>query len=149
MWTTTPALLDEQGVLRPALLQPVQQLQGLPVQPAAGSPTGASAGTFAGSPAGPRCLAAPVTGVSHPFTGPLVYYTWDVELHYTASIAGTIAVSFDRGERVRVPVQAGTHTVWFRMVGAGRQMTVRLLNSAMVFCLNGAQVGSLALPSQM
>ena len=149
MWTTTPALLDEQGVLRPALLQPVQQLQGLPVQPAAGSPTGASAGTFAGSPAGPRCLAAPVTGVSHPFTGPLVYSTWDVELHYTASIAGTIAVSFDRGERVRVPVQAGTHTVWFRMVGAGRQMTVRLLNSAMVFCLNGAQVGSLALPSQM
>ncbi|WQD13383.1 MAG: hypothetical protein U1U88_001614 [Lawsonella clevelandensis] len=99
-----------QGVLRPALLQPVQRLQGLPVQPAAGTPTGASAGTFAGWPASPRCLAAPVTGVSHPFTGPLVYSTWDVELHYTASIAGTIAVSFDR-ENGAVPVQAGTHTV--------------------------------------
>ena len=147
-WTTTPALLDEQGVLRPAEVQPVTHLQGLPAQPAAGIPSGTSAGTSVGAPGGPSCLAAPVTGVSHPFTSPLVYYTWDVELHYTASISGTIEVTFDRGERVRVPVQAGTHTVWFRMAGAGGQMTVRLFDPAMVFCLNDAQVGSLALPPQ-
>lgn len=93
-------------------------------------------------------MAAPVAGVSQPFTSQLVYYAWDVELHYTANLPGTIEVSFDQGQRMRVPVEKGTHTVWFRMMGAGRQMTVRLLDPRMVFCLKDAQVGSLALPPQ-
>lgn len=136
LWTTTPALLDERGVLQPAVVQPVAQLQGL------------SADVSAGAPGAASCLAAPVAGVSQPFTSQLVYYAWDVELHYTANLPGTIEVSFDQGQRMRVPVEKGTHTVWFRMMGAGRQMTVRLLDPRMVFCLKDAQVGSLALPPQ-
>ncbi|WQD13379.1 MAG: hypothetical protein U1U88_001610 [Lawsonella clevelandensis] len=69
MWTTTPALLDEQGVLRPAPRSRCSSCKGcrcsLPqvaqlVRPLVRSPVRRPV---------PRCLAAPVTGVSHPFTG--------------------------------------------------------------------------------
>ncbi|MBF6353428.1 hypothetical protein IU449_02510 [Nocardia higoensis] len=93
----------------------------------------------------------PVPGCGHrvaggsaelPLGGPLMDWEWAVHLNYYANTDGDIELGLDGSEdTVRVPVRAGLHQVFVRLLGAGRALRVRTVTPGLTLCVGNGPVG--------
>lgn len=93
----------------------------------------------------------PVPGCGHridgdlsvrvPLDGPMIAHEWTAQLNYFAARDGEITVGFERGEKVPVPVRAGTGTVFARIVGSGSALLVQARAPGSQVCLGVGPVG--------
>lgn len=93
----------------------------------------------------------PVPGCGHrvddhvpvrvPLDGPMIAHEWTAQLNYFADRDATITVGFETGKKVEVPVRAGMHTVYVRIVGQGSALLVQSRNPGLALCLGTGPVG--------
>lgn len=93
----------------------------------------------------------PVPGCGHrvedrvpvraPLDGPMFPHEWTVQLNYFADREATVAVGFETGKKVEVPVRAGMHTVYARIVGQGSALLIQSRTPGLVLCLGTGPVG--------
>ncbi|WP_280424125.1 hypothetical protein [Nocardia carnea] len=101
-------------------------------------------------------IPGPVPGCGHrvdgripvrvPLDGPMIAHEWTAQLNYFADRDATIAVGFESGKKVEVPVRAGMHTVYARIVGQGSALLVQSRNPDLVLCLGTGPVGVASYP---
>ncbi|WP_051684387.1 hypothetical protein [Blastococcus sp. URHD0036] len=104
-WTDDLQLLDDDGHLLPAAVQPVAAVVPGPI---------AGCGWGAGT--------AGVVDVA--LDAPLSEQVWVVRLDYIAAADGTVDVALPGGDPVRAPVSAGLHSVFLRLTGSGPALQV-------------------------
>lgn len=93
----------------------------------------------------------PVPGCGHrvddrlpvrvPLDGPMIAHEWTAQLNYFADRDATITVGFETGKKVEVPVRAGMHTVYARIVGQGSALLVQSRTPGLALCLGTGPVG--------
>ncbi|NKY59641.1 hypothetical protein HGA15_26530 [Nocardia flavorosea] len=93
----------------------------------------------------------PVPGCGHriddrmpvrvPLDGPMIAHEWTAQLNYFADRAATITVGFEAGKKTEVPVRAGMHTVYVRIVGQGSALLVQSRTPGLALCLGTGPVG--------
>ncbi|WP_245669382.1 hypothetical protein [Nocardia speluncae] len=93
----------------------------------------------------------PVPGCGHrvddrvpvrvPLDGPMIAHKWTVQLNYAADRDATITVGFETGKKVEVPVRAGIHTVYARIVGQGSALLLQSRTPGLTLCLGTGPVG--------
>ncbi|MFD4401923.1 hypothetical protein ACFWPH_04085 [Nocardia sp. NPDC058499] len=93
----------------------------------------------------------PVPGCGHrvddrvpvrvPLDGPMFPHEWTAQLNYFADRDATITVGFETGKKVEVPVRAGMHTVYARIVGQGLALLVQSRTPGLALCLGTGPVG--------
>lgn len=93
----------------------------------------------------------PVPGCGHridgrlpvrvPLDGPMIAHEWTAQLNYFADRDAMITVGFEAGKKVEVPVRAGMHTVYARIVGQGSALLVQGRTPGLVLCLGTGPVG--------
>ena len=95
----------------------------------------------------PHCGYPMTTGlrVSLPLDHPVDFGDWTVQLNYIASQPGHLQVSFATGPAVTVPLAAGLHPVYLRLVGGGGHVDVTQTSPARDLCVYSGTVG-LVLP---
>ncbi|WP_228785057.1 hypothetical protein [Nocardia cyriacigeorgica] len=76
-----------------------------------------------------------------PLDGPMLAHEWTVQLNYLASRDGTVALGFEYGDRVAVPVQKGLHTVYVRVVGSGSLLRIAAQTPGLDLCIASGPVG--------
>lgn len=122
-WTTDPVVIDAVGTLHPADVTGGRSFPPGP-EPVCGHRI---------DPDGTRIA----------LDGPLMSRDWVVQINHFADTAGTVAVRFDEGEEVEVPVPGGLSTVYARVEGAGTGVTVTPRDGVSDLCLGGGVVGVL------
>ncbi|WP_174550499.1 hypothetical protein [Nocardia shimofusensis] len=93
----------------------------------------------------------PVPGCGHrvaggsvelPLGGPLMDWEWAVQLNYFANTDGEVDLGLDGSDdTVRVPVRAGLHRVFVRLLGAGQALRVRTVTPGLTLCVGNGPVG--------
>jgi hypothetical protein len=78
-----------------------------------------------------------------PLVGPLLHWAWTAQLNYHADRDGTITVALSDGAPVDVPVQAGLHQVFVRMLGRGYHLDVRPRTPGLSLCVGAGPIGTL------
>lgn len=121
--TTDLRMLDDVGVLRPADVVPGLVLTAGPA-PGCGWPVAGDVGTAVALP------------------GPLPGGEWTARLDYSAERDGEVLVAFGPGEAVPVPVTAGSHTVFVRLLGEGPTLSVTAKTPDTGVCVVGGVVGT-------
>ncbi len=76
-----------------------------------------------------------------PLDGPMIAHEWTAQLNYFADRDATITVGFEAGKKVEVPVRAGMHTVYARIVGQGAALLVQSRTPGSALCLGTGPVG--------
>ncbi|HLS77560.1 MAG TPA: hypothetical protein VK083_12290 [Nocardia sp.] len=93
----------------------------------------------------------PVPGCGHrvgntparlPLGEPLMDWEWAVRLNYYAATDGEVELGLDgSADTVVVPVRAGLHTVFVRLLGAGEAVRLRVRTPGLALCVGDGQVG--------
>lgn len=93
----------------------------------------------------------PVPGCGHrvegempvrvPLDGPMIAHEWTAQLNYFADRDAWITVGFESGKKVSVPVRAGMHTVFVRIVGSGSALLIQNRTPGLALCLGTGPVG--------
>lgn len=93
----------------------------------------------------------PVPGCGHrvegempvrvPLDGPMIAHEWTAQLNYFADRDARITVGFETGKKVSVPVRAGMHTVYVRIVGSGSALLIQNRTPGLALCLGTGPVG--------
>ncbi|MFI5718369.1 hypothetical protein [Nocardia sp. NPDC051750] len=73
--------------------------------------------------------------------GPMIAHEWTAQLNYFADRDAQIAVGFESGVKVPVPVRAGLHTVFVRIVGSGSALLIHNRTPGSQVCLGTGPVG--------
>lgn len=73
--------------------------------------------------------------------GPLLDWLWTVALPYCANIDGELQIGLAGGDPVTIPVQAGLHSVYVQLRGAGTGLQMRPLTPGVQLHLGAARVG--------
>ncbi|MEU1985665.1 hypothetical protein [Nocardia sp. NPDC019395] len=73
--------------------------------------------------------------------GPMIAHEWTAQLNYFADRDAQITVGFESGAKVAVPVRAGMHTVFVRIVGSGSALLVGNRTPGAQLCLGTGPVG--------
>jgi hypothetical protein len=68
-------------------------------------------------------------------------WEWTVELDVVADRDGTFVAEMEGGDPVRVPVGAGSRTIWLRIVGGGPELFLRAGTPGMSLCVTGGTLG--------
>ncbi|RDI63005.1 hypothetical protein [Nocardia pseudobrasiliensis] len=79
--------------------------------------------------------------VDIPLDGPLLDNGWTTQLNYLADRDGRITVALEHGRTVVVPVRAGLHTVYVRVVGNGAALRIGSHTPGLDLCLGVGPVG--------
>ncbi len=79
--------------------------------------------------------------VDIPLDGPLLDNGWTAQLNYLADRDGRITVGLEYGRTVVVPVTAGLHTVYVRLVGNGTTLRIGSHTPGLDLCLGVGPVG--------
>ncbi|QGU08127.1 hypothetical protein COCCU_11075 [Corynebacterium occultum] len=120
--TTTPVLVDAQGMLIDAVLS-------------------GSRSTLPGETPGCGTLVG-AEGVSMGLDGPLLERDWVVEFNYFAEHPGAVELSLD-GEPSLVPLVAGLNQVFVSVVGGGESLQLRPTPGVGEFCVADSHLGIL------
>jgi peptidoglycan/LPS O-acetylase OafA/YrhL len=78
---------------------------------------------------------------SIPLDGPLIDWVWTLQLNYFASQDGALSVRVSEGEAVEVPVEAGLHQVYVRLVGGGDAVVVEPQTEGLYACVGAGPIG--------
>ncbi|MBF6184528.1 MULTISPECIES: hypothetical protein [Nocardia] len=81
------------------------------------------------------------TPVDLPLDGPMIENKWTAQLNYLADRDGRITVALGDGEPVVVPVRAGVHTVYVRVIGGGTALRVGAFTPGLGLCIGVGPVG--------
>ncbi|WP_238815729.1 hypothetical protein [Nocardia brasiliensis] len=73
--------------------------------------------------------------------GPMLEHEWTAQLNYLADRNGKLAVTFEHGEPVTVPVRAGLNTVYVRLTGSGSALRLVSRTEGLTTCLGVGPVG--------
>jgi hypothetical protein len=73
--------------------------------------------------------------------GPMLEHGWTAQLNYFASQDGRVTVAFEHGRAVVVPVRAGLHTVFVRLVGGGDTLLIAARTPGLDVCVGVGPVG--------
>ncbi|MFF0489076.1 hypothetical protein ACFYTQ_08625 [Nocardia sp. NPDC004068] len=73
--------------------------------------------------------------------GPLLDFGWTAQLNYLASRDGEITVGLEHGRTVVVPVTAGLHTVYVRLIGNGETLRIGSHTPGLDVCVGVGPVG--------
>ncbi|WP_156094828.1 hypothetical protein [Nocardia lijiangensis] len=84
---------------------------------------------------------AGLTPVELPLDGPTLDNNWTAQLNYVSDRDGHITVGLERGRPVVVPVEAGTHTVYVRVVGGGSSLRISSYTTGLALCVGVGPVG--------
>ena len=76
-----------------------------------------------------------------PLDGPLIPWSWTVQLNYLAGDDGVLEVALD-GETIRTPVQKGANTVYVRVGGGGNALHLTSATPGVGICLESGAVGN-------
>lgn len=76
-----------------------------------------------------------------PLDGPMISHKWTAQLNYFAARDGRIDVGFDGHPPVAVPVRAGMHTVYVRLLGSGSALRIRSRTPGQELCIGTGPVG--------
>ncbi|WP_245547278.1 hypothetical protein [Nocardia brevicatena] len=76
-----------------------------------------------------------------PLDGPMISHQWTAQLNYFAARDGRIDVGFDGHPPVSVPVRAGMHTVYVRLLGSGSALRIRSQTHGQELCIGRGPVG--------
>ncbi|MFI9406628.1 hypothetical protein [Nocardia sp. NPDC052316] len=76
-----------------------------------------------------------------PLNGPMLEHEWTAQLNYLADRDGQLAVAFEHGRTVVVPVRRGLNTVFVRLVGSGSSLQISSRTEHLVVCLGSGPVG--------
>ncbi|MBF6125329.1 hypothetical protein IU504_07340 [Nocardia brasiliensis] len=79
--------------------------------------------------------------VSVRLDGPMLEHEWTAQLNYLADRDGKLAVAFEHGTPVTVPVQAGLNTVYVRLTGSGSALRISSRTPNLTTCLGVGPVG--------
>lgn len=129
-WTEQLQLLDDDGRLVPGRLLPVRDTLPGPVPDCGARVTG------------PRAPVDPGRTGELVLTEGVLEWEWTVALNYLADQDGAVTVSMPLGQSVQVPVRAGLHTVYVRLVGGGQSLRVAADSPDLNLCLGSAALGS-------
>jgi hypothetical protein len=77
-----------------------------------------------------------------PLDGPLMPWSWTVQLNYLAGGDGVLEVALD-GETVRTPVTEGANTVYIRIAGGGDKIRLTSATPGLAVCLDSGIVGNM------
>ncbi|MEU2256804.1 hypothetical protein ABZ540_26890 [Nocardia xishanensis] len=81
------------------------------------------------------------TPVELPLDGPMLDNNWTAQLNYLADRNGRITVGLEHGRPVVVPVEAGMHTVYVRVVGGGSILRIGSYTTGLGLCVGVGPVG--------
>ncbi|MEV0029486.1 hypothetical protein [Nocardia sp. NPDC050793] len=81
------------------------------------------------------------TPVELPLDGPMLDNNWTAQLNYLADRDGHITVGLEHGRPVVVPVEAGQHTVYVRVVGGGSVLRIGSYTTGLGLCVGVGPVG--------
>lgn len=73
--------------------------------------------------------------------GPMLEHEWTAQLNYLAGRDGKLAVAFEHGTPVTVPVHAGLNTVYVRLTGSGSALRISSRTPDLTTCLGVGPVG--------
>ncbi|MFE3442820.1 hypothetical protein ACFXNW_07300 [Nocardia sp. NPDC059180] len=73
--------------------------------------------------------------------GPMLAHKWTVQLNYLAGRDGLVTLAFEHGDKVRVPVQKGLHTVFVRVIGSGSFLRIATETPGLDVCVASGPVG--------
>ncbi|WP_280469888.1 hypothetical protein [Nocardia brasiliensis] len=73
--------------------------------------------------------------------GPMLEHEWTAQLNYLAGRDGKLAVAFEHGTPVTVPVRAGLNTVYVRLTGSGSALRLSSRTPDLTTCLGVGPVG--------
>ncbi|WP_433578056.1 hypothetical protein [Nocardia brasiliensis] len=73
--------------------------------------------------------------------GPMLEHEWTAQLNYLADRDGKLAVAFEHGKPVTVPVRAGLNTVYVRLTGSGAALRISSRTPDLTTCLGVGPVG--------
>jgi hypothetical protein len=76
-----------------------------------------------------------------PLDGPLIPWSWTVQLNYLAGDDGVLEVALD-GETIRTPVQKGANTVYVRVGGGGGALHLTSATPGVGICVESGAVGN-------
>ncbi|WP_435591386.1 hypothetical protein [Nocardia sp. bgisy118] len=76
-----------------------------------------------------------------PLDGPMLDNNWTAQLNYLADRDGHITVGLEHGRPVVVPVEAGVHTVYVRVVGGGSSLRIGSYTTGLALCIGVGPVG--------
>lgn len=126
-WTDDLRVLDDEGDLRPARVEPgVSVIEG--AVPGCGWSIAAGDGTAVD------------------FSEDIIGWEWTAEVRYVADRDGTVVVELPlRGVPVRAPVQQGSNTLYLRLIGGGDALRITTVTTGLELCVNGGAMGHIAL----
>ena len=85
-------------------------------------------------------------GTATKLFGTVLVWEWTIELRVAADRAGELVVEMeDEGEPVRVPVSAGTQTIFIRVAGGGAVIRMTAATPGMGVCVTGGNLGNIDL----
>ncbi|WP_405167100.1 hypothetical protein OG203_19595 [Nocardia sp. NBC_01499] len=73
--------------------------------------------------------------------GSMLEHEWTAQLNYLASGNGQLAVAFEHGKTVAVPVREGLNTVFVRLIGSGANLRISSRTEGLSVCLGSGPVG--------
>ncbi|WP_280444521.1 hypothetical protein [Nocardia brasiliensis] len=73
--------------------------------------------------------------------GPMLEHEWTAQLNYLAGRDGKLAVAFEHGTPVTVPIRAGLNTVYVRLTGSGSALRISSRTPDLTTCLGVGPVG--------
>ncbi|RDI48246.1 hypothetical protein [Nocardia mexicana] len=79
--------------------------------------------------------------VELPLDGPMLDNGWTAQLNYFADRDGRIVVGLEHGRAVAVPVRAGLHTAFVRVVGSGSVLRIASRTTGLDLCIGTGPVG--------
>ncbi|GAB2697986.1 hypothetical protein [Nocardia thraciensis] len=79
--------------------------------------------------------------VELPLDGPMLDSGWTAQLNYFADRDGRIVVGLEHGRAVAVPVRAGLHTAFVRVVGGGSVLRIASRTPGLDLCVGAGPVG--------
>lgn len=73
--------------------------------------------------------------------GPMLDNGWTAQLNYFANRDGRIVAGMEHGRVVSVPIRAGLHTVFVRLVGSGSALRIASRTPGLDLCVGAGPVG--------
>lgn len=73
--------------------------------------------------------------------GPMLDNGWTAQLNYFANRDGRVVVGMEHGRVVSVPIRAGLHTVFVRLVGSGSALRIASRTPGLDLCVGSGPVG--------
>ncbi|MBB5913841.1 hypothetical protein BJY24_002708 [Nocardia transvalensis] len=73
--------------------------------------------------------------------GPMLDNGWTAQLNYFADRDGRLVVGLEHGTAVSVPVRAGLHTAFVRLVGGGSTVRIASRTPGLELCLGAGPIG--------